>query len=42
LTHKDAETNVKLIFRMFTEAIKKGERIETRGFSSFVLREHKT
>jgi len=42
LTHREAEAAVKLIFRMFADSMKKGDRIEIRGLGSFVLREYKT
>jgi hypothetical protein len=31
LTRRDAEAAIKLIFRLFTDALKKGGRIEIRG-----------
>jgi len=42
LTQRDAEGTVKLIFHMFTHAMKTGGRIEIRGFGSFVMREYGT
>jgi integration host factor subunit beta len=42
LTQREAEAAVKLIFRLFSDAMKKGDRIEIRGFGSFVLRDYKT
>jgi integration host factor subunit beta len=42
LTQRDAEAVVKLIFRMFKDALAKGDRIEIRGFGNFVMREYKT
>jgi integration host factor subunit beta len=42
LTHREAESAVKLIFRLFSDAMKKGDRIEIRGFGSFEMREYKT
>jgi integration host factor subunit beta len=42
LTQRDAEAVVKMIFRMFKDTLVKGDRIEIRGFASFVLREYKT
>ena len=43
LTQREVDVpTVKLIFRLFTDAMKKGERIEIRGFGSFVMREYKT
>ena len=42
LTQRDAEAALKMIFRLFTDAMKKGDRIEIRGFGSFVMREYKT
>jgi integration host factor subunit beta len=42
MTHRDAEAAVKLIFRLFTDVMKKGDRIEIRGFGSFDIREYKT
>ena len=40
LTHREAESAVKLIFRLFTDAMKEGDRIEIRGFGSFEMREY--
>jgi integration host factor subunit beta len=40
LTRQVAYTTVKLIFRLFTEAMSKGERIEVRGFGSFAVRDY--
>jgi integration host factor subunit beta len=42
LTQREAEAAVKLMFRLFSNAMKKGDRIEIRGFGSFVLRDYKT
>ena len=42
MTHREAEASVKLIFRLFTDAMKKGDRIEIRGFGSFDIREYET
>jgi len=42
LTQRDADAAVKLIFNMFTYAMKTGGRIEIRGFGSFVMREYGT
>ena len=42
LTQRDAEAALKMIFRLFTDAMKKGDRIEIRGFGSFVMRDYKT
>jgi len=42
LTQREAEATVKLIFRLFSDVMKKGDRIEIRGFGSFVLRDYKT
>ena len=42
LTQREADAAVKLIFRLFSDAMKKGERIEIRGFGSFEMREYKT
>jgi integration host factor subunit beta len=41
LTQKEADAVVKLIFRLFTDALVKGDRIEIRGFGSFEMREYK-
>jgi integration host factor subunit beta len=38
---KDVTYAVELIFDAMTDAIKRGERIELRGFGSFVVRERK-
>ena len=40
LTHHVAYWTVKLIFSLLTEAMKKGERIEVRGFGSFAIRDY--
>jgi len=40
LTHKEAYSTVKLIFRLFTDALKKGDRIEVRGWGNFVVRDY--
>ena len=40
LTEKQATEIVNLIFDGFTRALKKGERIELRGFGSFSVREY--
>ncbi len=42
LTQREAEATVKLIFRLLSDAMKKRDRIEIRGFGSFVLRDYKT
>jgi integration host factor subunit beta len=42
LTHVQAARIVDLIFDGFQDALRKGERIEIRGFGSFVMREYKT
>jgi len=42
LTHGKAVDTVKLIFYMFADALKKGDRIEIRGFGSFVIRDYRT
>ena len=42
LTQREADAAVKLIFRLFSDAMKKGERIEIRGFGRFEMREYKT
>lgn len=42
LTQREADAAVKLIFRLFTEAMKKDERIEIRGFGSFTMRDYRT
>jgi integration host factor subunit beta len=41
LSIKDANSIVKLILRMFTDAMKNGDRIEIRGFGSFVVRDYR-
>ncbi len=38
LQHKQSEMVVNLIFEMMTDALKKDDRIEIRGFGSFVNR----
>ncbi|MDD5475721.1 MAG: integration host factor subunit beta [Syntrophales bacterium] len=40
LTEKHASDAVNLIFKSFSEELQKGERIEIRGFGSFVVREY--
>jgi integration host factor subunit beta len=40
LTQREVDAAVKLIFRLFTDAMKKDDRIEIRGFGSFVVREY--
>jgi integration host factor subunit beta len=41
LTQREVDAAVKLIFRLFIDAMKKDDRIEIRGFGSFVMREYK-
>lgn len=41
LTEKAASDTVNLIFQGFIEALKKGDRIEIRGFGSYAVREYK-
>ena len=40
LTAKDATSIVNLIFNGFTETLKKGGRVEIRGFGVFSVREY--
>jgi len=40
LTEKKAREVIKLVFDGFTEELKKGGRIEIRGFGSFVVRDY--
>jgi len=40
LTEADASRIINLIFDGFTNALKKGDRIEIRGFGSFTVREY--
>ncbi len=40
LQHRQAEIIVKLVFDLMTEALKRDDRIEIRGFGSFVNREY--
>ena len=40
LTHKNASEIINLIFDGFTDTLKKGGRIELRGFWSFSVREY--
>lgn len=40
LTEKKAIDLINLIFKGFTEELKKGERIEIRGFGSFMVRNY--
>mgnify|MGYP000913469708 CR=1 FL=1 len=42
LTEVNATRIVNLIFDGFKDALAKGDRIEIRGFGSFVIREYKT
>ena len=42
LTAAQSARIVNLIFDGFTDALVKGDRIEIRGFGSFVLREYRT
>jgi integration host factor subunit beta len=42
LTEKQATKIIKLIFNGFTDTMKKGDRIEIRGFESFTVREYKS
>lgn len=41
LTDKQATEIINLILKGFTDTMKKGERIEIRGFGSFTVREYK-
>lgn len=41
LTDKSASDIVNMIFDGFTESLKKGGRIEIRGFGSFTVRKYK-
>lgn len=41
LTDKKAAEIINLIFNGFTDTLKKGDRIEIRGFGSFTVREYK-
>ena len=40
LTDKKAADIVDLVFGEFTDALRKGDRIEIRGFGSFTVREY--
>ena len=40
LTEKDATNVVNLIFKGFADELKKGGRVEIRGFGSFVIRKY--
>ena len=40
LTHSDAFEIINLVFDGFTDSLKKGGRIEIRGFGSFSVREY--
>ena len=40
LTHSDAFEIINLVFDGFTDSLKKGDRIEIRGFGSFSVREY--
>jgi integration host factor subunit beta len=41
LTEKTATDTINLIFNGFADTLKKGGRIEVRGFGTFVVREYK-
>ena len=41
ISQKDTELVVNTIFNSMTEALKRGERIEIRGFGSFQVKVHK-
>lgn len=41
LTEKAATDIINLIFQGFIEALKKGDRIEIRGFGSYAVKEYK-
>ena len=41
LTDKVATEVISLIFHGFTDTLKKGGRVEVRGFGTFVVREYK-
>jgi integration host factor subunit beta len=41
LTDKNAIDTINLIFSGFADTLKKGDRIEVRGFGSFTVREYK-
>ena len=41
LTHNKASEIINLIFSGFKDTLKKGERIELRGFGSFTVRKYK-
>ena len=41
LTAKDTTGIINLIFKSFSDALKKGDRIEIRGLGSFSVREYK-
>jgi integration host factor subunit beta len=42
LTVKDATKIVEIIFDGFTKALKKGDRVEVRGFGMFTVRKYKS
>jgi integration host factor subunit beta len=42
LTERQAAEIINLIFNGFTDTMKKGDRIEIRGFGSFTVREYKS
>jgi integration host factor subunit beta len=39
LTRKESELVVNIVFDSMSEALKKGEKVEIRGFGSFTVRE---
>lgn len=41
LTEKQATDTINLIFNGFTDTLKKGDRIEIRGFGSYSVRKYK-
>jgi integration host factor subunit beta len=42
LTYQKADAVIRLVIQSFKDALAKGDRIEIRGFGSFVMRQYKT
>jgi integration host factor subunit beta len=42
MTEKQATDTINLVFAGFTDALKKGDRIEIRGFGSFSVRKYES
>jgi integration host factor subunit beta len=42
LSYQQADAVIRLVIQSFKDALAKGDRIEIRGFGSFVMRQYKT